>query len=521
MIVLLLLLVGCAPVQETTELLARAQLVRASLDLRGVPPRDVDLDAIEDKPELYADFVERWLHDPRFGERVRVIFDMRYRMRTGRTELDAEEFGLEQGELAASLADMPLRLLSHVAEADLPFTDILTADYALADAGVAAVLGLGQSRPGWHPARWLDERPAAGVLASSSLWMRYPSTGGNANRARANALARILLCDDYLQRPLSFRPNALEDNADPEVAIAEQPGCRLCHASLDPLAAHLFGFWSESDDDPIPLYRPEREERWRDYADLPPSWFDQHTTGLTELGDRIADDPRFARCTVRAVAEGLLQREIPDPVELEEHEEAFVASGLRLRSVFRSILLSPEYGELGAEDPEDDARRGYKLVDPAQLGARIEALTGYRWTRDEVDLLTAHGSRLASLAGGTDALTGSNPNWTPSVARVLVQERLAWLAAWHAVGADLEGEDPGLLDRVETGQRPEDEPALFELQCRRILERVRGEPLAGDSDEAEALVQLWKQAWSLTGSERSAWSAVVAAALRDPRLLLY
>jgi len=40
--------------------------------------------------------------------------------------------------------------------------------------------------------------------------MRYPSMGGNANRHRANAVSRTLLCDDYLARPIVLNRPAVD-----------------------------------------------------------------------------------------------------------------------------------------------------------------------------------------------------------------------------------------------------------------------------------------------------------------------
>ena len=53
-------------------------------------------------------------------------------------------------------------------------------------------------------ARYTDGRPAAGVLATNGLWWRYTTTDSNMNRTRAAAISRLLLCEDFMARPVSF-----------------------------------------------------------------------------------------------------------------------------------------------------------------------------------------------------------------------------------------------------------------------------------------------------------------------------
>ena len=53
----------------------------------------------------------------------------------------------------------------------------------------------------------------------NAVWQRYPSMGGNANRHRANAVSKLLLCDDYLSRPIVLNRSAVDQlTIDPEDA---------------------------------------------------------------------------------------------------------------------------------------------------------------------------------------------------------------------------------------------------------------------------------------------------------------
>ena len=92
----------------------------------------------------------------------------------------------------------------------------------------------------WSVARYLDGRPAGGVLVSNGMWWRYETSLNNASRQRANQVTRIFLCRDYLEIPVSFDSNVdLTNESAIDSAIKEDPGCVACHATLDPLAAFM------------------------------------------------------------------------------------------------------------------------------------------------------------------------------------------------------------------------------------------------------------------------------------------
>ena len=198
------LLFGCADTAEEENgesaihlLSPRGQLLRLSTDLRGVHPSEEELQAIESNPDLYDEYVDRYLDDPRFLERIRQIFNQRYLTRTGGTYGYMAD-GYSNADVAQAIDDEALRLLSYIVENDLPFTEIVTADYTMANPVLATIWDLEypEGEAGWRPAYYQDSRPHAGVLSMNSVWHRYPSMGGNANRHRANAVSRMLLCDD-------------------------------------------------------------------------------------------------------------------------------------------------------------------------------------------------------------------------------------------------------------------------------------------------------------------------------------
>lgn len=512
----------------------RGQLIRLSVDLRGVHPSEVELAAIEANPALYEDFVDRYLEDERFVGRMKEIFDLRYLTRTGEVYYDPSEAGLANAdaEVADALAEEPLALVERIIREDLPFTELVLADYTMANPLVAAMWGieLPEGSTGWAQGVYRDGRPMAGILSMQTFWERYPSMGGNANRHRANAVARTLLCDDYLTRPIVLNRAAVDQlTVDPEDAISTSDTCQSCHSTLDPLSAHFFGFFhpepSGTLDDTV--YRPENEQGWRDYAGKEPAWYGRPTGGLRELAEAIAEDPRFRDCAVETVVEGLTQRALTDAdwTEKQYYTLRFEANDLRLRPLVRDVVTSAYYKAAAVNDPALDERLAtVKTASPSQLAGIIEGITGYRWTFSGRDGLSTHDLGLPVLAGGIDGDDVTVPSFEPGVGVLFVQERLAQAAAASVAAADLDPDREGearLLLYVTVEDTPESAPEAFEAQIRHLYLAVTGYPLAEDAAEPALLIALWKELYSAEGSAEVAWAGVLSAVLRDPQVLFY
>src|SRR5690606_4434710 len=151
--------------------------------------------------------------------------------------------GVTEAVLADSVGEEPLALVAWIIENDLPWSEIVLAEHSMADPLLAAFWDLERQEegPGWVPATYRDGRPHAGVLTMTTMWHRAPSIGVNRNRHSANTFSRMLLCDDYLSRPVTFSHTEITalTSGDPEEVIADNGVCQSCHSSLDPLASHF------------------------------------------------------------------------------------------------------------------------------------------------------------------------------------------------------------------------------------------------------------------------------------------
>ena len=186
-------------------------LTRASLDLRGIRPTDSELKQVEDNPSELEPLIDDYLEDQRLEEQVREMFTDVFLTRTDAYLIDVFSFPLtnrEQARLQRESGEEPVRIVSRIVAEDRPIDEIVTGDWTMSNDLLAMVFPVErESGIGWKEARYIDGRPAAGVLATNGMWWRYDSTFSNANRKRANAISKILLCDDYLAPPGGLRPH--------------------------------------------------------------------------------------------------------------------------------------------------------------------------------------------------------------------------------------------------------------------------------------------------------------------------
>lgn len=443
-----LLLLSCAEPVDTAapgpELLDDALLVRRlSLDLRGTWPTRDELQMSPD------DAQEVFLADPRFEDRVVVLLAERWHTLVDTYNGDWYDFGLQREQEYAfqrSVGEEPLRLAAHIAAHDLPWSELTTADYTLADPMLETIWPLERDAgEGWQKARYTDGRPPAGVLATNGLWWRYPTSLFNDNRQRVAAISRVLLCQDYLARPVSFEgvPSLLDDGGT-DLAIREEPACVTCHSSIEPVAAALFGFWPVDEYSALEasIYHPEREALGEEQLGVEMAWFGQPIDGLQGLGVAVSQDPRLTSCAAQTFTEALLRVEGTD---FEPHRQAFVESGLRVKDLVRSITDSDAYRS---------AER--RLVPLDAYGTAVEELTGYRWVEDGFDQLRNDEVGVRVLGGGVDgrellvAQRGPSLTWTEVTRRVAagaadgVQDPDLDALSWRVLGHEAPEGVPGL-----------------------------------------------------------------------------
>ncbi|MDP2309506.1 MAG: hypothetical protein Q8P18_26020 [Pseudomonadota bacterium] len=517
---------------------AVSALTRASLDLRGVRPTLSEIEAAEaagetlsgGDPAAWLETVDTFLQDPRFGPRVRDMFAGIYLTRQDSYLYGADDYGLvDPAAFVAAVGDEPLRVLSTLAEQDLPYTDIVTADWTMADASLAAAAPVDypDGATGWQQVRYTDGRPAAGILATNGFWWHYATSTSNLNRGRANAISRVLLCFDYLSQPVEFDRSVDLLDADAVAdAVRTNPACLSCHATLDPLASYLYGFFPVPGDTAADAstWHAERTAFWRRATGVAPAYYGAPGESLGDLGLQIAADPRLTGCVTEQVY-GLLhgrEPDVDDTAALLSHRDDMLAGGGTLRALFASVAGADAY-RLGADSADvDDEGYAPKMLSVEQLGTVLEDLTGFRFTYQGYDLLGSDAYGVRTLAGGADGIYSIRPGSSPSATGVLVHERLAEAAAWYVAAQDHEHPgDARLFTEIDFTEIPSTGRSAMAEQLRALRLRLFGVRVDIDGPEVTADLALWAELYAVDGDPVAAWAGVLSVLLRDPAFLFY
>ena len=174
----------------------------------------------------------------------------------------------------------PLELIAHVVENDLPYTEILTADYIMANPQASAAYGASTGfddpndmhefkpsrivsyfRPGegfeieydpvigadrvLNPGPLITDYPHAGILNAKVFLERYPTTATNRNRARSRwTYYHFLGLDVEKSASRTTDPEALADTNNPTM---HNPACTVCHTILDPIAGAFQNYADEGE----------------------------------------------------------------------------------------------------------------------------------------------------------------------------------------------------------------------------------------------------------------------------------
>lgn len=198
---------------------------------------------------------------------------------------------------------------------------------------------------------------AAGILTMPMFLEKYASA-----RARGAALYNDFLCKSF-----SAENQQLQPSSEPNLTI--RPGCKTCHATLEPLAAYFsrveasnFVFLPQST---FPVHnttcRLDKNGKLNGgcnalydaaFADAKsatlrsayasPEHADETPAGA---GQDITKMPEFAQCAVQRVTSSFLGRATTpdDDALLASLTSTFVGSGYRMKALVRAIVHSDEY----------------------------------------------------------------------------------------------------------------------------------------------------------------------------------
>lgn len=543
---------GVTPPSPTAVYLSPAQhLTRASLALRGVRPSVEDLQAVTDDPSVLGGIVDRYLASPELGPTIRELHNDTLLLRVEDPLFTFPATATFTGHTASEVNDSwsgeALRLIEDIVTTDQPYTKVVTADYTMANATTAQIWGYTHTGAPteWTRTPFPDARGAAGILGIEALYHRHRSAGFNYNRGRANLISSALLCHDYAHADIMVDTSV--DLSDPDVvanAVVQNPSCAGCHQTLDPLASYLFPFRNTIQlnqvqrgdvDYPLGGYLANRETGWRNTNKRPPMFFGAEASKLPGLGQAIAADPRFAKCTATRFASFFT--EVPtadlDGRWIAHLQDTLEQSDFSAKKLIKEIVMSDQFRLLSDTDEAlAETTVGMQKLRPSQLSRMVRDATGFQWTTantakirnldyGQPDLLDSDLIGFRVLAGGIDSYYVTSPVFTTTTTSSLVAKALASSAADFVVEHDASAPAADRTLFVKAGVGVTDE-AQIRAQLAYLHARLYGEIVDAASPEVDETYALFTAAKAAASTnQRRAWKITLVGMLTDVRALTY
>jgi hypothetical protein len=538
-----------------------ATLRKATLALAGRLPTVEEEQWVRDNSwEGLDQVLDNVMLEPAFHDRLREIYndnfltDRYYRNTDAIDLLDTETDypnaywfdSLPEGtqrDNAASAANRALaregiELLVHIVKNDRPYTELLTADYTMANWYSAQTLGVDPppeavegDYEAFGPVR-VPGIPHAGVLTATTYLNRFPTTDTNRNRHRSRMLYEFFLATDV--QALGSRPiDATKvEGVNPTL---NNPTCTNCHEVVDPVAGG-FQNW-----DAMGRYRPP-EQGW--HPDMKQAGFGEEVLpaeksqrALEWLASQVIQDNRFQISAVHIMFEGLSgQTAIKEPDDptvegyletikaakvqrqvFSEIAQRFVDSSYNLKTVVKEIIKSPYYRAYNAVGLDRSrelelAEVGMgRLLIPEQLNRKIVAATGYPWGQPPSDdfegreLLTDMDNGYLLLYGGIDSVDTVERITEPNGIMANVVKRMANEMSCTAVPQDFAkpSAERRLFPLVEPNFQPEDgngfeipaSASAIRANIQYLVQRMWGEYLDINDPEIDRIFGLYVEVW--------------------------
>ena len=447
-------------------------------------------------------------------------------------------------EYRKAIRKEPLELIANVVRNDLPFTEIMTADYMMVTPYSARGYGIFEQikdrfKDPDDPFEYLPAKlpalkarndnpvngplvqesktgfyPHAGILSTFQYLRRYPTTETNRNRLRARMYYQHFLGIDVMELADQVADAAAIDSKY-KTPWMEAADCVVCHRTIDPVSGLFQDFYNDEGH-----FGPRQDGWFKDMfvrglegEDLPK---EDKWRSLQWLARRTAKDPRFAIAMTEHVWYVLTGRkalrppkDIEDPffsarrtaykmqrLEIGRIAKRFAQADFNLKLVFKELAKSPFYRADGLDAAIGQAERKAELHDlgvsrllaPEQLERKIEAIFGARWGKLKKEM--------GILYGGIDSQSVTERLGEPSGAMGAIQRIMANDLSCKHVVADfaLAPDKRRLFPKVEKNMVPGVLP-VTDLKIRKGIVHLHGHLLdrrvSVDDPEVERTFKLF------------------------------
>lgn len=506
---------------------------RASVDQGGEPALSRVLRAqmeerafSERMKELWNDILltDRYLPGTRA---VSLLDDDRY---SNRYWYEAESESSVRREMRSrtniAIAREPLELIAFIIENKRPFTEIITGDYTVVNAYSAMSYGIPSADwpdiddPDSHVFRQakLTDIPHAGIMTTTTMLNRYPTTGTNRNRHRAWFFYKTFLATDILH--LANRP--IDDTAS-EIhnPTMNDVQCAVCHSVMDPVAG-AFQNWDEYGRYVL------LDDGW--YTDMRPPGVDtiqlpasERAHALRWLGEQTVQDSRFSYAIAQAMLAALTGLptlasgtgdEEPALADARDAQRAYITkiaqqftdSGYKLDELVLAIVTGHYFRAMAKGDAGAAGlvlAGTAHLLTPEELDRKVTAITGHAWASNSGNSYLMNKYKL--LYGGIDSDAVQTRLSRPNGLIANIGLRMATEMSCQTVPRDfvLAAEERRLFPFVELSFRPytddgfsiPDAQLAIKNNIRHMLARMLGEHHDIDHEEVETAYRLFVDTW--------------------------
>jgi len=450
-----------------------------------------------------------------------------------------------------AVAREPLELVRYIVRNDLPMTELVTAQYGVANPYSATVYGVADAQRGamfdtdvqndageFTPmlltptpqnglrADGMTAYPHSGILSMPVVLVRYPSSNSNQQRTRAARLILERMLAIPVMKLSDFSTAKLPPDADLELATQEYAACTVCHAAIDPIAGHFRNYGSSGQFRTSGRFR--LAEHLPDPAFLGTSLPEGNTDDpLRWLGAQVAKHPRFGLGVLMPVFADLIGTDVltpPSDMVSEDYKARYMAfriqqieiqrlrrefsgpAALRIKPLVKTIVKGPFFRAVGAPALDEITRDGLalagvglgSLLTPEQLARKIESLTGLGYRSG----LTAMGRDMLRsfrdyrlMFGGTDWDATPQRYREPNAMAVRIAMRMGNEMACLAVPQDfalIDAQSRRLFRNADLTTTPESGgEAAIRSDIRRLHRLMLNEDLPEGDPELEATYQLW------------------------------
>jgi hypothetical protein len=228
----------------------------------------------------------------------------------------------------------------------LPLTELLTADYTIANARLGEHYGIAVSGDGFQRTS-LESTPRRGFLTQASFLISSSHPGSTSPPRRGKMVLERFMCSSIQPPP----PGVEVDLPTPEPGTTRReqlalhradPECNVCHQLMDPIG---FGF---ENFDAIGTYRTEENGGAIDSSGLLPTQAGEVPfSSPVELATLLSEDPRYASCVTEKLLTYAVGRTFADD-EAKAYATALAQQGMaeekaNWRSWLEHVVLSEAF----------------------------------------------------------------------------------------------------------------------------------------------------------------------------------